>query len=44
MLKLEPREAGQILIPPDALLPELASFVMADAVSTMRRWRHYADQ
>jgi hypothetical protein len=23
MLKLEPREAGQILIPPDAMLPEL---------------------
>jgi hypothetical protein len=44
MLKLEPREAGQILIPPDSLLPELAGSEMADAVSTMRRWRHYADQ
>lgn len=44
MLKLEPREAGQILIPPDALLPELAGAAMADAVATMRRWRHYANQ
>jgi len=42
MLKLEPREAGQILLPPEDMLPQLDGQVMADAVSTMRRWRHYA--
>lgn len=44
MLKLEPREATQILIPPDELLPEVTGSVMAQAVSMMRRWRHYAGQ
>jgi hypothetical protein len=42
MLKLEPREAGQILLPPEDLLPQVDGQIMADAVSTMRRWRHYA--
>ena len=42
MLKLEPREAGQILFPQVGLIPELPAQVMIDAVSTMREWRHYA--
>jgi adenine-specific DNA-methyltransferase len=42
MLKLEPGEASRILIPSDAFLTQLEGSVMANAVSTMRRWRHYA--
>lgn len=41
MLKLEPREATQILIPADELLPELADEAITEAVTTMQRWRHY---
>lgn len=41
MLKLEPREATRILVPSDELAPELAGDVMAEAVTTMQRWRHY---
>ncbi|MGJ5205029.1 Eco57I restriction-modification methylase domain-containing protein [Bradyrhizobium sp. HKCCYLR20261] len=44
MLKLEPGEASRILIPSEELFPQLENSVMADAVSTMRRWRHYAGQ
>jgi len=43
MLKLEPREASQILLPAPALLPELLGPILGEAVSVMRRWRHYAD-
>lgn len=43
MLKLEPREATQILFPSPRLLPEMAKSTLADAVSTMRSWRHYVD-
>ena len=42
MLKLEPREATEILLPSNELIPELTGSVMAEAVATMRRWRHYA--
>ena len=42
MLKLEPREAGQILIPDSAAHGELSAQVLADALSTLRQWRHYA--
>lgn len=42
MLKLEPREAGQLLLPPTGLLPALAAREIGDGVQTMRRWRHYA--
>ena len=42
MLKLEPREAGQILIPHPGLAPALPPKTMTDAVCTMREWRHYA--
>jgi adenine-specific DNA-methyltransferase len=41
MLKLEPREAGQILIPRHRLTPDLPAQVLTDAVSKMRNWRHY---
>lgn len=41
MLKLEPREAGRILLPPDDM-PEFDEAIVADAVSTMRSWRHIA--
>ena len=44
MLKLEPREAGRLLIPPASLLSALPSKELNDAVRTMRRWRHYAEQ
>jgi hypothetical protein len=42
MLKLEPREAGQILIPQRRMVTDLPVQVMTDAVSKMRNWRHYA--
>ena len=41
MLKLEPREATQIVIPADELVPNLDSDPLAEAVTTMQRWRHY---
>jgi hypothetical protein len=42
MLKLEPREASQILFPADPLLPALNGPAVAEAVATLRNWRHYA--
>lgn len=42
MLKLEPREAGQIALPSLAVLARLNAPVIQDALSTMRQWRHYA--
>ena len=42
MLKLEPREASQILIPAETLLAEINAEVIAGAVTAMQRWRHYA--
>jgi hypothetical protein len=42
MLKLEPREAGQILFPQAGMVSGLSGTVMTDAVSTLREWRHYA--
>ena len=42
MLKLEPREAGQILIPKPQATPDLSAQFITDAVSKMRNWRHYA--
>jgi len=43
MLKLEPREATRILIPAESILSQADPEVMAEAVVTMQRWRHYAD-
>lgn len=42
MLKLEPREASQILLPESHELRALDVHIVADAVATMRSWRHYA--
>jgi adenine-specific DNA-methyltransferase len=42
MLKVEPREAGQILLPPPALFPALVGPTIENAIRTMRNWRHYA--
>ena len=42
MLKLEPREAAQIVLPKPSVLKRIDSAVIGDAVSTMREWRHYA--
>jgi len=42
MLKLEPREAAQIVLPALCLLPGLSKLAIIQAVSTMRRWRHHA--
>jgi tRNA1(Val) A37 N6-methylase TrmN6 len=42
MLKLEPREAGRILIPVREILSEMPVKAVMDAISTMREWRHYA--
>lgn len=44
MLKLEPREAGQLLLAPAAALVDNAADELRDAVGTMRRWRHYAGE
>jgi adenine-specific DNA-methyltransferase len=41
MLKLEPREAAQIVLPESAALKACEQSVFADAVETMRTWRHY---
>jgi adenine-specific DNA methylase len=43
MLKLEPREAGQLLLAPAETLPANAADELRDAVATMRRWRHYSE-
>lgn len=43
MLKLEPREAGRLLLAPRELLPSLAAKETRDAVRIMQRWRHYAE-
>jgi len=42
MLKLEPREASEILLPALAVVKKLKSAVICGALSTMREWRHYA--
>lgn len=41
MLKLEPREATRILIPAEDLLRRIDADIVAEAVITMQRWRHY---
>lgn len=41
MLKLEPREATRIMVPADELAPDLDRDAITQAVTTMRRWRHY---
>jgi len=43
MLKLEPREATQIVLPSPAAVKPMNATVIADAIQTMRSWRHYAE-
>lgn len=43
MLKLEPREATQILLPDPAIIRRADNDVIADAIQTMRSWRHYGE-
>jgi adenine-specific DNA-methyltransferase len=40
VLKLEPREAARIVLPPPTLLAELDTPAIAAAVGEMRAWRH----
>lgn len=42
MLKLEPREAGRIVFPA-AEFSQLHTGAVVEAISTLQRWRHYAD-
>ncbi len=42
MLKLEPREAARIALPPPSLINKVNALVVENALSTMREWRHYA--
>ena len=41
LLKLEPREATRIVLPPPAMESALSGSEVVEAVSTMRTWRHY---
>jgi hypothetical protein len=43
MLKLEPREAGQLLLAPAEALPVESAWDLREAVRTMQRWRHYPE-
>lgn len=42
MLKLEPREAAQLVIPDTSVLPQLRDESINHAVTSLQRWRHYA--
>lgn len=44
MLKIEPGEAARIVVPTSETLKHLSSTVLAEAVDTMRAWRHYGAQ
>ena len=44
MLKLEPREATEIVFPPPSMEAVLSSPEIVEAVSVMRMWRHYASK
>lgn len=43
MLKLEPREATEIVLPSPMLLAELPGIALEDAIGTMQSWRHYGE-
>jgi hypothetical protein len=43
MLKLEPREAGNILFPAGRVVDKKSSEAILDSIQTLQRWRHYAD-
>jgi adenine-specific DNA-methyltransferase len=42
MLKLEPGEANHLVIPSSVVLSQLDGTIIEEALTTMRRWRHYA--
>lgn len=42
MLKIEPREACQIVLPAPATFGLLDQKIVAEAIETMRAWRHYS--
>ena len=41
MLKLEPREAAQIVLPSPRTESLLSRAAIEEAISTMQYWRHY---
>ena len=41
LLKMEPREAAQIVFPPPSVAKELSPTLLSEAIGTMRLWRHY---
>ena len=41
MLKLEPREANQIVLPSPGALSRLNATTIKEAITIMRTWRHY---
>ena len=41
MLKLEPREAGNILVPDKTALTDAATEVVQDGIAALQAWRHY---
>ena len=41
MLKLEPTEAAQVVLPSTRTIHEIPTSEIDDALSTMRNWRHY---
>lgn len=43
MLKLEPREAGQIVFPSNTKFGKANDDELKDAIGVFQRWRHYAD-
>lgn len=43
MLKLEPREAGRLIFPSQETFGETNDEELEDAITTLQRWRHYAD-
>jgi hypothetical protein len=43
MLKLEPREAARILFPAERRVSAAHDAMLEEAVTTLQRWRHYAD-
>jgi len=43
MLKLEPREATQVLFAADSIVEKAKSDIVEDGIRTLHRWRHYVD-
>jgi hypothetical protein len=41
MLKLEPGEAAQIVVPSASTVAQLPKATVIEAVDIMHRWRHY---